>query len=117
MMYQKRIRYKGVSLPLATASSSIYISTAGSSATPSASHQGEFFTVGEPIQALQIFPQGLPILVSGIKYDYENTYHPIMTKLKHEPENGYIYGKFQNTKEHDADCFDAVVLGRVERHD
>lgn len=75
------------------------------------------FTVGQLLDILQSLPQDLPVLTSGYENGFENFYPPEIVRLKHQPENKYYEGEFQETDENDQDTFQAVVLQRVLRKD
>lgn len=62
-------------------------------------------------------PQDLPILTSGYESGFENFYPPEIVKLKHQPENKYYEGEFQDADEKDQDAFQAVILQRVLQDD
>jgi hypothetical protein len=75
------------------------------------------FTVGQLMDILQTLPQDLPILTSGYESGFENFYPPEIVKLKHQPENKYYEGEFQDANEKDQDTFQAVILQRMLRND
>ena len=71
------------------------------------------FTVGELIKLLQEYPEDMPVVVSGYENGYENFYHPVVQKVKHQPDNPYWDGQFQlddNGKE-------VLLLEREVRYD
>ena len=76
-----------------------------------------YWTVTQLVKILQTLPQDLPVLVSGYEGGYENFYEPVVSKLKHEPQNPYFEGEFQIAENGDKDTFDGVVLGRILRND
>ncbi len=76
-----------------------------------------FFTAAQLIEVLQTFPPHLPVLVSGYKSGFENVYHPVVIKLKHEPDNMYFDGQFQIANKADEEEFDAIILQREFRED
>ncbi len=80
-------------------------------------NQRYHFTVGQLVEALQSLPQDLPVLTSGYESGFENFYPPEIVKLKHQPENKYYEGEFQDADEKDENTFKAVVLHRVLRSD
>jgi hypothetical protein len=63
------------------------------------------FTVGQLVDFLKTLPQDLPLLTSGYENGFENFYQPGIIKVKHEPENMYYEGEFQNSDEEDQDIF------------
>jgi hypothetical protein len=73
------------------------------------------FTVAQLIEILQSLPQDLPVLTSGYESGFENFYPPKIVALKHQPENKYYEGEFQETDEKDQDTFPAIILQRVWR--
>jgi len=73
------------------------------------------YTVGQLVEILKSLPQDLPVLTSGYENGFENFYPPGVVKVKHEPENAYYDGEFQDAEEGDEETFDAVVLRRVVR--
>ena len=75
------------------------------------------FTVNELIKILKSFPKDLPVVVSGYESGFENFMHPIIKKLKHEPENMYYDGEFQYADKEDQGAFEGVLLIRDERDD
>lgn len=76
-----------------------------------------YFTAGKLIEILKIFPEDMPVRVSGYENGFENFYQPEILKLKHEPENPYFEGEFQPVNEGDKEIFEAIVLERVVRDD
>lgn len=70
-----------------------------------------YFTVGELREALQEFPDHLPVVVSGYKSGYENFFHPFVNKVTHFPENFYDEGQFQL----DERGIEVIILQREER--
>lgn len=78
-----------------------------------------YFTVSNLIEALKSMPQDLPILVNGYEGGYENFHQPSVMTLKHQPDNPWYDGEFQNVYEEDKDnnvqTFKAVVLQRISR--
>lgn len=75
------------------------------------------FTVNELIDILKKMPQDLPVLVSGYESGFENFFHPRIANVKHEPENMYYDGEFQEAPKDDTEKFEAVVLTRIVRDD
>jgi len=75
------------------------------------------FTVGELVDILQTLPQDLPVLTSGYESGFENFYPPKIVALKHQPENKYYEGEFQEADEKDKNIFQAVILQRLWRDD
>lgn len=75
------------------------------------------YTVGQLAEILQTLPQDLPVLTSGYESGFENFYPPEIVKLKHQPEDKYYEGEFQEADEKDQDTFQAVILQRVLRND
>lgn len=75
-----------------------------------------WFTVEQLIKVLKTFPPDLPVLTSGIESGYENFYHPVVVRMKHEPETYYKTGEFQIVEKDIDGTFDAVVINRVKRH-
>jgi hypothetical protein len=63
------------------------------------------FTVGQLVDFLKTLPQDLPLLTSGYENGFENFYQPGIIKVKHESENMYYEGEFQNSDEEDQDIF------------
>jgi hypothetical protein len=53
------------------------------------------FTVGELIKILHLYPEDMPVVVSGYENGYENFYQPYAKKVKHMPENTFYDGQFQ----------------------
>ncbi len=80
------------------------------------------FTAGELIEILKSMPQDLPVVVSGYESGYENFCQPSIKKMKHQPDNPYYDGEFQevyNEEDNDKNekTFKAVALQRVRRID
>lgn len=75
------------------------------------------FTDGQLVDILQTLTQDLPVVTSGYESGFENFYPPKIVELKHQPENKYYEGEFQETDEKDQDTFQAVILQRVLRDD
>jgi len=75
------------------------------------------FTVGQLVEILKSLPQDLPVLTSGYESGFENFCPPLITKVKHEPENMYYDGEFQISDMEDRNTFKAVVLQRAVRDD
>jgi hypothetical protein len=75
------------------------------------------FTVGQLVSILQALPQDLPVLTSGYESGFENFYPPKIVELKHQPENNYYEGEFQEADEKDKNTFKAIILQRVLRDD
>ena len=73
------------------------------------------FTVAQLIEILQSLPQDLPVLTSGYESGFENFYLPEIVELKHQPENKYYEGEFQEADEKDKNTFQTVILHRVMR--
>ena len=73
------------------------------------------YTVGQLLEILQTLPQDLPVLTSGYESGFENFYPPEILELKHQPENKYYEGEFQEADEKDKNSFQAVILHRVMR--
>jgi hypothetical protein len=76
-----------------------------------------YYTVGQLVEILQSLPQNLPILTSGYESGFENFYPPEIAVLKHEPENKYYEGEFQEADETDPNTFQAVIIQRLLRND
>ena len=74
-------------------------------------------TVKELIKILKQMPDHLPIFVSGYESGFENFYTPRIENLKHEPENKYYEGEYQQLSNADKQSIKAVVLDRMVRHD
>jgi hypothetical protein len=72
-------------------------------------------TVGQLVEVLKFLPQDLPILTSGYENGFENFYPLSIIKVRHEPENMYYEGEFQDAEDGDEETFDAVVIRRVVR--
>jgi len=75
------------------------------------------YSVGQLVEILQSLPQNLPVLTSGYESGFENFYPPEIVKLKHQPENKYYEGEFQEADAKDQITFQAVVLQRMLRND
>lgn len=71
------------------------------------------FTVRELIKFLQLYPEDMPVVVSGYEDGYENFYQPCVKKVKHMPENPYWDGQFQP----DDHGTEVLLLEREVRHD
>jgi len=74
-------------------------------------------TVQMLIEILKQMPSELPVLVSGYESGFENFYPPSIEKLKHEPENKYYEGEYQQSNNVEGQIIEAVVLSRVVRDD
>ena len=75
------------------------------------------FTVAQLIEELKKLPGHLPVVSSGYENGFENFYAPEVIRLKHEPQNLYYDGEFQDADENDPTGFDAAILQRVLRSD
>ncbi len=73
------------------------------------------YTVAELIEKLKLFPDDLPVLVSGYEGGFENITLPKVERLKNYPEKKYWDGEFQTIVNEDKDSFEAVILERVVR--
>jgi hypothetical protein len=71
------------------------------------------FTVGELIKILHLYPEDMPVVVSGYENGYENFNQPYVTKVKHVPENPYWDGQFQP----DDNGTEVLLLEREVRYD
>ncbi len=71
------------------------------------------FTVGELLKILQLYPDDMPVVVSGYENGYENFLHPFVKKVNHLPENPYYDGQFQP----DDNGMAVLLLKREERWD
>ena len=74
-------------------------------------------TVQMLIEILKQMPSELPVLVSGYESGFENFYPPSIQILKHEPENKYYEGEYQQSNNEDEHLIEAVVLNRMLRSD
>ena len=75
------------------------------------------FTVKELMEILATLPPDLPVVTTGYETGYENFYLPFVKRLKHEPENMYYDGQFQDAEEKDTETFEAVIIARERRDD
>ncbi len=60
-----------------------------------------------------IYPEDMPVIVSGYENGYENFYQPYVKKVKHLPDNPYYDGQFQL----DENGAEALLFQREERYD
>jgi hypothetical protein len=75
------------------------------------------FTVKELIEILATLPPDLPVVTTGYETGYEYFYQPFVKRLRHEPENSYYDGQFQDAEDKDAEAFEAVIIERERRDD
>lgn len=75
------------------------------------------FTVQELMEILATLPPDLPVLTTGYETGYENFYHPFVKRLRHESENTYYDGQFQDAEDKDTEAFEAVIIERERRDD
>jgi len=71
------------------------------------------FTVSDLIKILQLYPDDMPVVVSGYEGGYENFYPPVVKKVVHQPENPYWDGQFQP----DDNGTEVLLLEREVRND
>ena len=57
------------------------------------------FTVKDLMEILATLPPDLPVVTTGYETGYENFYQPFVKKLRHEPENSYYGGQFQDAED------------------
>jgi hypothetical protein len=75
------------------------------------------FTVKELMEIFATLPPDLPVVTTGYETGYENFYQPSVKRLRHEPENTYYDGQFQDAEEKDTETFEAVIIERERRDD
>ena len=75
------------------------------------------FTVKELMEILATLPPDLPVVTTGYETGYENFYQPFVKRLRHEPENMYYDGQFQDSEDNDTGTFEAVIIERERRDD
>jgi hypothetical protein len=75
------------------------------------------FTVKELMEILATLPPDLPVVTTGYETGYENFYQPFVKRLRHEPENMYYDGQFQDADDKDTEAFEVVIIERERRDD
>ena len=75
------------------------------------------FTVKELMEILATLPPDLPVVTTGYETGYENFYQPFVKRLRHENENTYYDGQFQDAEDNDTETFEAVIIQRELRDD
>jgi hypothetical protein len=75
------------------------------------------FTIKELMEILATLPPDIPVVTTGYETGYENFYQPFVKRLRHEPENTYYNGQFQDADEKDTETFEAVIIERERRDD